>query len=57
MTGKPKGFAAMDPEKARKIQQKGGQTTKGNFKHDRERAREMGRKGMKARWNKENNHG
>lgn len=48
MQEKPKakrGFAAMSPEKAREIQRRGGQKSSSNFKHDRKRASELGRKG------------
>lgn len=45
-----RGFAAMDPEKVRKIGKKGGQSqgkenNPGNFANDPERASEAGRKG------------
>jgi uncharacterized protein len=40
-----RGFAAMDQQKQRDIASKGGQASGGNFKNDRERAAEAGRKG------------
>lgn len=40
-----RGFAAMDPELQRKIASKGGKASGGNFKHDRQKAQEAGRKG------------
>ena len=41
----PRGFAAMDEEKQKAIASKGGQASGGNFKNDRAKAREAGRKG------------
>jgi uncharacterized protein len=40
-----RGFASMDSEKQREIASKGGQASGGNFKNDRNKAREAGRKG------------
>lgn len=40
-----RGFAAMDEDKQRAIASKGGQASGGNFKNDRQKAREAGRKG------------
>lgn len=40
-----RGFAAMDPEEQREIASKGGSASGGNFKNDRQKAREAGRKG------------
>lgn len=42
---KPRGFAAMTPEKRRAIAARGGANSGGNFKHDREKAAIAGRKG------------
>lgn len=42
------GSPNMDERKKREIQSKGGQASGGNFKNDRERAREAGRKGGSA---------
>ena len=48
-----RGFAAMDPKRQREIASKGGhsqgkENNRGNFWHDRERARIAGRKGGEA---------
>lgn len=43
--GSLRGFAAMSPEKRRKIAQKGGQMSGGKFKEGSQRAREAGRRG------------
>ena len=43
-----RGFAAMDDQKQREIASKGGSASGGNFKNDREKAREAGRKGCQA---------
>jgi general stress protein YciG len=40
-----RGFASMDKEKQREIASKGGQQSSGNFKNDREKASEAGKKG------------
>lgn len=40
-----RGFAAMDEAKQREIASKGGKASGGNFKNDRERASEAGKKG------------
>ncbi len=40
-----RGFASMDEEKQRKIAKKGGQASGGNFKNDRQKASEAGKKG------------
>ncbi len=40
-----RGFASMDEDKQREIASKGGQASGGNFRNDRERAAEAGRKG------------
>lgn len=40
-----RGFASMDPEKQRKIASEGGKASGGNFKHDRQKASEAGKKG------------
>lgn len=48
MEDKPKkkrGFAAINPERAREIQRMGGKVSGGNFKNDRARARKAGRLG------------
>jgi uncharacterized protein len=52
-TGARRGFAAMDEQTQRQIASKGGhsqgkENNRGNFWHDRERAREAGRKGGEA---------
>lgn len=49
---KPRGFAAMDPEKQRAISRKGGESVpveKRSFSQDRELAAQAGRKGGAAR--------
>jgi uncharacterized protein len=43
-----RGFASMDENKQREIASKGGKVSKGNFKFNRERASEMGKKGSEA---------
>jgi general stress protein YciG len=40
-----RGFASMDEDKQREIASKGGKASGGNFKNDRERASEAGKKG------------
>lgn len=40
-----RGFAAMSEEQQRAIASKGGQASGGNFKRDRQKASEAGRKG------------
>jgi general stress protein YciG len=40
-----RGFASMDADKQREIASKGGKASGGNFKNDRERASEAGKKG------------
>ncbi len=40
-----RGFASMDEDKQREIASKGGQASGGNFKNDREKASEAGKKG------------
>ena len=40
-----RGFASMDEGKQREIASKGGKASGGNFKNDRQRASEAGRKG------------
>lgn len=42
---KNRGFASMTPERLREVASKGGRNSGGNFKHDPERARIIGRKG------------
>lgn len=39
------GFASMDEDKQREIASKGGQASGGNFKNDRKKASEAGKKG------------
>lgn len=43
-----RGFASMDAAKQKEIARKGGQASSGNFKHDRQRASEAGKKGALA---------
>jgi len=45
MANTKRGFAAMEDEKQREIASKGGKASGGNFKNDREKAREAGREG------------
>jgi general stress protein YciG len=45
MIKKPRGLAAASPETRRRVAQKGGKSSPSNFKHNRERAKEAGRKG------------
>ena len=40
-----RGFASMDEDKQREIASKGGKASGGNFKNDREKASEAGKKG------------
>lgn len=40
-----RGFASMDQSKQREIASKGGKASGGNFKNDRQRASEAGKKG------------
>jgi len=40
-----RGFASMDENKQREIASKGGKASGGNFKNDRKRASEAGKKG------------
>jgi general stress protein YciG len=42
---KRRGFASMSPERRREIAINGGKLSGGNFKNDRKRASEVGRKG------------
>ncbi|QIS14439.1 KGG domain-containing protein [Nocardia arthritidis] len=48
MTSSRRGFAAMDPEKQRRIASQGGKASSGSFDNDPERARAAGRKGAAA---------
>ena len=43
-----RGFASMDADKQREIASKGGKASGGNFKNDRQRASEAGKKGAQA---------
>ena len=43
-----RGFASMDADKQREIASKGGKASGGNFKNDRQRASEAGKKGAAA---------
>lgn len=43
-----RGFASMDEDKQREIASKGGKASGGNFKNDRQRASEAGKKGAAA---------
>jgi general stress protein YciG len=45
MAKSERGFAAMSERKQREIASKGGSASGGNFKNDREKASEAGRKG------------
>ena len=45
MVAAKRGFAAMSVDKRRAIASKGGSMSPGNFKNDRQKAREAGRKG------------
>ena len=40
-----RGFASMDKERQREIASKGGKASGGNFKNDRQKASEAGKKG------------
>lgn len=40
-----RGFASMDEAKRKEISSKGGKASGGNFKHDRQKASEAGKKG------------
>lgn len=40
-----RGFASMDEDKQREIASKGGKASGGNFKNDRQKASEAGKKG------------
>jgi len=40
-----RGFASMDKQKQKEIASKGGKASGGNFKNDRQRASEAGKKG------------
>lgn len=42
---KPRGFAAMSPEKKREIARKGGRASSGKFEKGSQRASEAGKKG------------
>ncbi len=44
-----RGFASMDEDKQRAIASKGGKASSGNFKHDRQKASEAGKKGGASR--------
>lgn len=48
MATSDRGFASMDPDKQKEIASKGGQASGGNFKNDRLRASEAGKKGAEA---------
>ena len=48
MATSSRGFAAMDPDKQRKIASAGGSASSGNFKNDPRRASEAGKKGAAA---------
>lgn len=48
MATSDRGFASMDDDKQREIASKGGSESGGNFKNDRSRASEAGRKGAAA---------
>lgn len=48
MASSNRGFAAMDPDKQRKIASAGGSASGGNFKNDPRRASEAGKKGAAA---------
>ena len=43
-----RGFASMNPSKQRAIASKGGKASGGNFKNDRQRASEAGKRGAAA---------
>ena len=43
-----RGFASMNDDKQRQIASKGGKASGGNFKNDRQKAREAGKKGGKS---------
>ena len=48
MATSKRGFASMDEDKQREIASKGGSASGGNFKNDRKKASEAGRKGGQA---------
>lgn len=48
MATSDRGFASMSSEKQREIASKGGRASGGNFKYDRQRASEAGKKGAEA---------
>lgn len=48
MSTSDRGFASMDDKKQREIASKGGQASGGNFKNDKEKASEAGKKGAAA---------
>ena len=48
MTASDQGFASMDDDKQRDIASKGGTESGGNFKNNKKRASEAGRKGAAA---------
>lgn len=48
MASGKQGFASMSPEKRREIASKGGKASGGNFKNDRERASQAGKRGGSA---------
>lgn len=48
MATSDRGFASMDADKQKEIASKGGQSSGGNFKNDRQRASEAGKKGAEA---------
>jgi general stress protein YciG len=48
MATSDRGFASMDESKQREIASKGGKASGGNFKNDRQKASEAGKKGAAA---------
>lgn len=48
MATSDRGFASMDSDKQKEIASKGGRASGGNFKNDRQRASEAGKKGAEA---------
>ena len=48
MATSDRGFASMDADKQKEIASKGGRASGGNFKNDRQRASEAGKKGAEA---------
>lgn len=49
MAKSKRGFASMDANKRREIASMGGRASPGNFKKDRQRASEAGRRGGESR--------